>query len=137
MTSSRPYLLRAFYEWILDNQLTPYIVIDAEYPNVKVPLEYVEKGRIVLNVSPSAVRNFMVEKDRVEFQARFAGVPHFVFVPVKGIEAIYAKENGRGMVFKDDEDDDDQPPPSIESSSSASKDDKKGKKGKPNLTIVK
>lgn len=141
MNSSRPYLLRAFYEWIVDNNCTPYIVVNAEAPNVDVPREYVEDGRIVLNVAPGAVRSLLMQNDHLEFQARFAGVPFSIYAPMRAVTAIYAKENGRGMVFKDD--DEDEPPPPAEElteSSSGAKSNKaqaKGKKGRPKLTIVK
>lgn len=139
MTSSRPYLLRAFYEWIVDNSFTPYIVINAEFPDVQVPQEFIEEGRIVLNISPFAIRDFHVDNTYVSFNARFSGVPHDIYAPIKSVTAVYAKENGRGMVFKDDDEDDDDPPPkgsSNEGSSKGSKSDK-GDGKKPKLTVVK
>lgn len=140
MTSSRPYLLRAFYEWIVDNASTPYIVVNAEFGGVDVPEEYVENGRIVLNVSPGAVRSLLIANDHLEFNARFNGVPYDIYTPIRAITAIYAKENGRGMVFKDeDEDEDDEPPTTDEQEGGSSSGGSKGggKKGRPNLTIVK
>lgn len=141
MNSSRPYLLRAFYEWILDNEFTPYIVINAEDPEANVPSMYVEKGRIVLNIAPSAVQNLLISNTHLEFSARFRGVPNSIYAPTRAIEAIYAKENGRGMVFKpeDDEDDDVPPPPTPPKAVGGSKDTKPSKKGKdgPKLSIVK
>lgn len=141
MTSSRPYLLRAFYDWIVDNHTTPYIVVNADLPQVDVPRDYVENGRIVLNISPSAVRSLLLANDHVEFNARFAGIPYDLYFPVRAVIAIYAKENGRGMVFKeDDEEDEDEPPPEgpedKESSGSGGK-GKKGNNGRPKLTVVK
>src|SRR5690348_8278492 len=112
MTSSRPYLLRAFYDWIVDNHFTPYIVVNADYPGVAVPQDYVENGRIILNVSPQAVRALKLVNDHVEFNARFAGIPCDIYAPVRAVTAIYAKENGRGMVFKEEDEDEDPPPPS-------------------------
>ena len=137
MISSRPYLLRAFYEWIVDNDCTPYIVVSADHPEVIVPKDYVENGRIVLNIAPEAVRSLILENAHVEFNARFAGVPFDLYIPMKSITAIYAKENGRGMVFKEDEDED-EPPPAQKAAPTA-KAPGKGKKGgdKPKLTIVK
>lgn len=140
MNSSRPYLLRAFYEWIVDNSCTPYIVVNAELPGTNVPQEYVEDGRIVLNVAPGAVRSLLMQNDHLEFQARFAGVPFSIYTPMRAVTAIYAKENGRGMVFKEDEEED--PPPAMDSESSKTKTGaptsaNKGKKGRPKLTIVK
>ncbi|STX52543.1 stringent starvation protein B [Legionella busanensis] len=99
MTSNRPYLIRAIYDWIVDNNLTPHILVNAEYPNVQVPQEYVNGGKIVLNISPQACRGLHLENDRVVFTARFSGVTHQIFVVPGAILAIYAKENGRGMEF--------------------------------------
>lgn len=137
MISSRPYLLRAFFEWIVDNETTPYIVVNADYLGVVVPREFVENGRIVLNISPMAVRDLMLANDHVKFNARFGLAAHDIYVPIKAVTAIYAKENGRGMVFKD-EDDDETPPPS-EDIDEGEKGGGKGKKGngRPNLTVVK
>lgn len=138
MTSSRPYLLRAFYEWIVDNNCTPYIVVNAEFTDTYVPQQYVENGRIVLNISPSAVRSLLIANDHVEFNARFSGAPYDVYAPIKAVTAIYAKENGRGMVFKEEdeeEEEDDTPPPTGSDSDAHSS--KKGKGGRPNLTVVK
>ncbi len=138
MNSSRPYLLRAFYEWIVDNNATPYVVVNADFPQVSVPREYVDNGRIVLNISPGAVRSLQLANDHLEFNARFAGVPHDIYVPMRAVSAIYAKENGRGMVFKDDEEDD-TPPPAKEKEGSSGKGGKgkKGGSGRPTLTVVK
>ncbi|WP_419419312.1 ClpXP protease specificity-enhancing factor [Legionella sp. D16C41] len=99
MTSNRPYLIRAIYDWIVDNNLTPHILVNAEYPGVQVPQEYVNGGKIVLNMSPQACRGLHLENDRVVFTARFAGVTHQIFIIPSAILAIYAKENGRGMEF--------------------------------------
>jgi len=99
MTPSRPYLVRALNDWILDNDMTPYIVVDAGVVGVIVPEDYVTNGQIILNVSPGAVNDLLVEADAIEFRARFGGVPMQVYVPVIAVMAIYAKENGQGMVF--------------------------------------
>jgi len=99
MTSSRPYLIRAFNEWILDNDCTPYIVVDAGVQGVQVPAEHVANGQIVLNISPGAVRGLVIGNNALEFSARFGGVPMQVFIPLQAVMAIYAKENGEGMVF--------------------------------------
>ena len=99
MTSSRGYLLRALNEWILDNNCTPYIVVDAMIENVQVPQEYVNDGQIILNITPSSVRNLLMDNKGVSFDARFGGQPHSLFAPIGAITAIYAKENGQGMVF--------------------------------------
>ena len=108
MTSNRPYLLRAIHEWVVDNHLTPQIVVDAEQKHVQVPAGYVRDGKIVLNVSASAVRGLLLGNDRVEFNARFGGTPFDVVVPVRAVLAIMARENGTGMSFPEVEVD---PPP--------------------------
>ena len=99
MTSSRPYLLRALNEWIVDNSFTPHIVVDANRENTVVPREYVESGKIVLNISPFAVQNLVILNDFVSFSARFSGKAMNISVPISAVMAIYAKENGQGMVF--------------------------------------
>ena len=103
MISSRPYLIRAIYEWIVDNDLTPYLLVNAEAPNVTVPEQYIQDDRIILNVSPNAVRDLDLSNDWVMFSARFGGVSMEVSVPPAAVLAVYAKENGRGMVFSDDD----------------------------------
>ena len=111
MTSSRPYLLRAVYEWIADNGLTPQIVVDAQQEQVQVPSAYVREGKIVLNVSPTAVRGLRLGNEWVEFSARFGGTPFEVMVPVRAVLAIMARENGTGMSFPDPGGSDRPPPP--------------------------
>ncbi len=130
MTSSRPYLIRAIYEWLLDNNLTPYVMVDATMENVNVPERFIKDGKIVLNIKTEAVGNLRIGNDALEFDARFSGVPFHVFVPVMAVKAVYAFENGRGMVFNDDEDGggDTTPPPAALKPVA--------KKGKPNLKIV-
>ncbi|MEP5764458.1 MAG: ClpXP protease specificity-enhancing factor [Halieaceae bacterium] len=99
MTSSRPYVMRALYEWILDNECTPYVLVNAEEPGVDVPRQYVKDGQIVLNVSPAAVVDLVIENESLHFNGRFGGVPIDVFVPMVSVIGIYARENGQGMVF--------------------------------------
>ncbi|MEE4671216.1 ClpXP protease specificity-enhancing factor [Pseudomonas alliivorans] len=99
MNSSRPYLVRALYEWIVDNDCTPHMLVNAEYPSVQVPQGFANDGQIVLNVSPSAVRHLHMDNEAVSFEGRFGGVPHTLYVPVGAILGIYARENGQGMVF--------------------------------------
>lgn len=103
MTSNRPYLLRAFYQWIVDNECTPYIVVEADLPNVEVPPQTVRDGQVVLNISPSAVQNLLLEDEQVTFSARFGGVPFEVYIPVYAISAVYARENGAGTMFPPEE----------------------------------
>lgn len=99
MTSHRPYLLRALYEWIADNGLTPHLLVDATRANVRVPTHAVKDGRIVLNVAQRAVAGLEMGNDVIRFSARFGGVSHAVSVPVEAVLAIYARENGQGMAL--------------------------------------
>ena len=99
MSSSRPYFLRAVYDWILDNQCTPYLWVDARDERVQVPREFVKNGEIVLNINPSAVGKFFWDNDYIEFSARFGGVARQMHIPMWAVLAIYAKENGEGMAF--------------------------------------
>lgn len=103
MSSTKPYLLRAFYEWIVDNDKTPFLVLNAEFPGVRVPQKYVENGRIILNVAAKAVQNLMLENNRVEFQTCFDGVATRILAPLGAVMAIYARENGKGMIFSDED----------------------------------
>ncbi len=100
MSSSRPYLLRALYEWIVDNQCTPHLLVNSDYPQVRVPPGFASDGQIVLNVSPSAVRYLEMDNQAVSFEGRFGGVAHRLYVPCAAVLAIYARENGQGMVFE-------------------------------------
>ena len=103
MTSSRPYLLRAIYDWIVENGLTPYLLVDATESQVQVPQQYVNNGKIILNISPTAVQHVSITDEEVSFNARFDGQPMAVVAPIIATLAIYAKENGRGMVFTEDD----------------------------------
>jgi stringent starvation protein B len=132
MTSSRPYLLRALYEWILDNQYTPYVVVNANREDVQIPRAYVKDGQIVLNIAPTAVVGLKLDNDALEFNARFGGVAMQVYAPISAVLGIYARENGRGMIF-DAEDTPPEPPRPNEPDDSA----KEKKPGKPGLKIVK
>jgi stringent starvation protein B len=104
MTSSRPYLIRAIHEWIVHNYLTPYLLVDIESDAVDVPRQHGQNGKIVLNISPQAVDGLILGNEAIGFRARFGGISTDVYVPVEAVLAIYAKENGRGMVFTDEED---------------------------------
>lgn len=104
MSSSRPYLLRAIYDWIVDNRLTPYLLVNAEMPDVQVPMEYVNNGKIMLNIAPEAVQGLEMGGNQLSFQARFNGKSMHVSVPMQAAMAIYARENGRGMVFNEEDD---------------------------------
>lgn len=102
MTSHRPYLLRALYEWIADNDMTPHLLVDATRPHVQVPAHAVNDGRIVLNVAERAVSGLQMTNDVIRFSARFGGVSHAVSVPVGAVLAIYARETGQGMALPED-----------------------------------
>lgn len=99
MNSSRPYILRALHQWIVDNECTPHILVDANYPQVKVPPGYAADGQIVLNTAPAAVRYFEIDNQAVSFEALFSGAPFSLYVPIEAVLAIYARENGQGMFF--------------------------------------
>lgn len=99
MSSSRPYVVRALYDWIVDNDCTPYVLVDATAEGVVVPRQYIKNGQIVLNISPSAVMDLMLENAAMQFNARFGGVPTQIYVPMSAVLGIYARENGQGMLF--------------------------------------
>ncbi|MBS0350065.1 MAG: ClpXP protease specificity-enhancing factor [Proteobacteria bacterium] len=99
MTPKRPYLFRAMYDWILDNQLTPYIVVDTTVPEVQVPPSYVQEDRITLNLSPLAVTGFAMNNEGLEFKASFGGRLIHLYIPMDSIIVIYALENNHCLVF--------------------------------------
>ena len=129
MTSNRPYLIRALYEWLVDNDLTPYLLVDADRESVHVPSRYVEEGRIVLNVSPSAVRDLNLGNDLIAFEARFGGSAFAISLPPDAVLGVYARENGKGMLFPDEGVDDPEPPKPTQSTPPSG--------GKPSLKVVK
>lgn len=102
MTSVKPYLVRAVYEWITDNSLTPYILVNANAPGTVVPAQYVKDGMIILNIAFQVVHELLIGNEQIEFKARFSGVPHQIYVPLAAIQAIYAKENGQGLRFDEE-----------------------------------
>ncbi len=104
MTSNRPYLLRAVYEWLVDNDCTPHLVVGADEPGVVVPQPYAKDGQIVLNVSPTAAQGLQLGNELVSFNARFGGAPMQVSFPPSAVRGIYARENGQGMLFPPEED---------------------------------
>lgn len=132
MSSSRPYLIRALYEWILDNDCTPYVLINADYPGATVPEGFVEGGQIVLNLSPTAIRNLDMDNERICFDGRFGGVPQQVWLPGGSVMAIYARENGQGMVFDIEPN---TPPPPAEADGPVEGSPKPT--GRPSLKVVK
>lgn len=137
MNSSRPYLIRALYEWIVDNDCTPHLLVNAEFAGVQVPPGFASDGQIVLNVSPSAVRHLHMDNEAVSFEGRFGGIAHSLYVPAVAVLAIYARENGQGMVFDAEssmleggeiDDPDEQSPPD---------DEPPRPSGRPSLKVVK
>ncbi|SFU39935.1 ClpXP protease specificity-enhancing factor [Xenorhabdus koppenhoeferi] len=100
MSPRRPYLLRAHYEWLLDNDMSPHLIVDVSFYGVNVPMEYAQNGQIILNISPRAVGNLELTNDEVRFNARFGGVARQVSVPMEAVVAVYARENGAGMMFE-------------------------------------
>mgnify|MGYP000184897234 CR=1 FL=1 len=146
MRSNRPYILRAFFDWIVDNDCTPYVVIDAHYPGVEVPQNYVTDGQIVLNIAPRAVTNFILDLEILAFSTRFGGVPIEIKVPVFAVVGIYSHENGQGTVFEREDPDLTPTPPSgpkaVKTKSPAepknkSSKNKDSKKPKPSLRVIK
>jgi stringent starvation protein B len=122
--------MRALYEWIQDNEFTPYVLVDANIYGVQVPMEHVNDGQIVLNINASAVRDLLIDNQGLSFSARFSGVTQNIYVPIVAVLAIYAKENGEGMVFGNEAgapDPDDTPPPKKEERPT----------GRPSLSVVK
>jgi len=130
LTSSRPYFVRAVYQWIIDNGLTPYILVDSDIEYTEVPREYVKDGRIILNVAPMAVRDLLLGNEAISFSARFSGVAKAIYAPIQSITAIYAKENGKGVFF--DQTGDLQPPPDTPEPPQKSRSGKK-----PTLKVIK
>lgn len=129
MTPNRPYLIRALYEWLVDNDLTPYLLVDASRDAVHVPRGYVDEGRIVLNVSPNAVRDLSLGNDLIAFEARFGGAAFPISLPPDAVLGVYARENGKGMLFPDEDPDDPEPPRPLPTEPTPN--------GKPSLKVVK
>ena len=129
MSSRRPYMIRAIYEWIVDNDFTPHIFVDAQANGVYVPQQYVNKdGHIVLNVAPRSVINLEIGNKAISFNTRFGGVPTDIYVPCFAVMGIYARENGQGMMFEHEP----QPEPDPDSP-----DDGKVKERRASLKVVK
>ncbi|MDA7746475.1 ClpXP protease specificity-enhancing factor [Psychromonas sp.] len=147
MLVQRPYLLRAFYNWIVDSECTPHIIVDASQPLVEVPAQFVENGKIVLNIAPQSVIDFSLDDDALSFNARFSGQPMKVYIPIYAIEGIYARENGEGTIFPSEpayealntpiKPTDSAPIQSVDSDAGKAKKDGKGGHKRPTLTVVK
>lgn len=129
MTSSKPYLIKALYEWINDNACTPFLLVNAMAPKVEVPEEHVDNGQIILNITPTAVQNLLMDNSAISFSARFGGVPREIFVPVYAVMGIYSKENGQGMMFDYEEPDPEPSSPEPEKNTNPS--------ARPSLKLIK
>ena len=103
MTSSRPYLIRAMYQWITDNGMTPHLLVDVAVDGVQVPTEHVQNGKIILNVAPMAIGALILGDEEITFSARFSGKSMSLYIPIEAVLAVYAKENGQGMMFSEDD----------------------------------
>jgi len=130
MTSQKPYLIRAIYEWLVDNGQSPYLLVNTSIDGVQVPREFIQDNKIVLNIDPGAVRNFHSDNDWISFSARFSGKPMELFIPINAVQSIYSKENNQGMLFPEDELTP-EPPPTPPSSKAAIQ------KKNPGLKLVK
>lgn len=103
LSPTRPYMARAMYEWICDNNLVPYLMVDATIPNTMVPEQFIQDGKIVLNIAPHAVHQFILGNEAITFSARFGGVSQDLYVPIQAVLGIYARENGQGLFFDPNE----------------------------------
>jgi len=137
MSSNRPYLLRAIYDWITDNQLTPYVLVDATIEGVRVPPQVVKNGQVVLNLAMRAVANLELGNDYIGFQARFSGVSQAIRIPVQAVLALYAQENGQGMMFPTEDGDTPPPAPGPEDAGPGSGEGPEKPKRSPHLRVVK
>lgn len=142
MTSNKPYLIRAFYDWIVENECTPYIIVDAYFTGVEVPQQYVNDGQIVLNLAPRAVAGLQLNNSEIRFNTRFGGMPSDIRLPVEAVLGIYARENGQGMMFSPVEPGGPTPPDTSSSgdgvAGGSAEKAASGKPGsKPNLRVVK
>jgi stringent starvation protein B len=135
--SRRPYLLRAMHEWITDSEQTPHLVVDAAVEGVEVPRQYVQGGKIILNVSNNATSGLNLGNDGVVFRARFGAVTYDVSVPIAAVLGIYARETGQGMIFSDADAPPPQPPSGPGEAPPSSSPEPTVKRGRPTLTVVK
>ncbi|MGC3982664.1 MAG: ClpXP protease specificity-enhancing factor [Steroidobacteraceae bacterium] len=139
VSSRRPYLLRAMHEWMTDNQQTPHLVVDATANGVEVPRQFVQDGKIVLNISYHATNGLTLGNERVEFNARFSGQTHHVLVPIHAVLGIYARETGQGMIFSDEDAPHPTPPDTAPETGGAASSEGSAKpvKTRPQLKVVK
>lgn len=132
LSSKRPYLLRAMHEWMTANDQTPHVVVDAKCPEVVVPHQHVQHGKIILNIGYSATKNLELGDEVISFEARFGGTSFVVTFPIEAVLGIYAKESGQGMIFSDDASDD-KPAPIVQDAEGPAS----VSPGKPDLRVVK
>ncbi len=128
MTPLKPYLIRTIYEWVLDNNLTPHLLVDANNPNAMLPMQFAQDGKLVLNIRPAAIEALSLGDEAIEFNTRFSGKSTYIYVPVAAVLAVYAKENGQGMVFDAEKSEPTEPPP---------QQPEPVKKAKPSLRVLK
>lgn len=102
MKPLRPYLYHAYYHWLVDNDLTPYLLVNVDYPNVDVPTEFIRDGKIILNISPRSIGQYVVTDEAISFNARFQGMLRDIYIPFGSLEAIYAQETGDGIMFQEE-----------------------------------
>ncbi|WP_223669443.1 ClpXP protease specificity-enhancing factor [Kangiella shandongensis] len=142
-TPLQPYLLIAYYEWMVDNDWTPQVLVDCSYPDVDVPQQFANDGKIVLNIAPEAVANFELNHDYLSFSARFSGKSLNVYIPMNSIVAVYARENDQGIMFSPNmygDDDNQEPPQGPDNHDNGDGPDDEPPtppKGRPNLKVVK
>ncbi|MGH8453327.1 MAG: ClpXP protease specificity-enhancing factor [Nevskiales bacterium] len=134
-TSRRPYLIRAMFDWAVDNGLTPHLMVSADAPGVEVPRQFAQDGKITLNISPRAAQALSIGNDLITFSARFGGQPWQVRIPPGAVLAVYARENGEGVVFGEVETPGGAAPP--ESPAPGPAPGQPPKRGKPQLKVVK
>ncbi|MGE0187869.1 MAG: ClpXP protease specificity-enhancing factor [Steroidobacteraceae bacterium] len=141
MSSRRPYLVRAMHEWMTDNLQTPHLIVDALAANLEIPRQFVQDGKIILNISFNATQNLVMGNERIEFNARFGGKTHHVVVPVPALLGVYARESGQGLVFGDEDVPPSQPTPPDSATDSSSSDGapitKSAPRGRAQLKVVK
>jgi stringent starvation protein B len=139
MTSNKPYLIRALYEWLVDNDATPHIMVDTHVADVMIPAGIDKDGQVVLNIAARAVQGLEIENTHIAFSARFGGVSHNIYIPIQAVMAIYSMEDGEGMMFAEDnaQQATSEDKPELEKASSAPHKPSADKPGKPGLKIVK
>jgi len=132
MNSSKPYMIRALHQWINDNDCTPLILASSDHQDIQIPNGIDEDGKVVLNISHGATKNLEIINEGILFDARFAGKSEHLFVPINSVLAIYARENGQGMMFNEGPDDVPEPPDETKSIK-----DKQNNQSKSFLKVVK